>query len=108
MLQHKHLTFSNSEGLEAVPCSWLCLGRRKCINMCETIQELTTQSGREFPCVAAGYCPDPEEGGLGAMMTDISCKKGPMFSCEPKKFCRKRRPKFGLKYTCDLKCVGHE
>jgi len=44
-----------SEGLEAIPCSWICLGTPKCMKMCEKMQELTEKSG-EYPCIAAGYC----------------------------------------------------
>ena len=89
------------EGLEAVPCSWICLGVPKCTNMCETIQQLSEKSG-EFPCVKAGYCLEGDDEREG-VLDEIDCKKGPLFSCEPTKFCRKKRSKFGLKYTCDLK-----
>ena len=90
-----------SEGLEAVPCSWICLGTPKCTKMCEAIQEVSKKSG-DFPCIAAGYCVTEEDDDVG-FLNEMDCKKGPLFSCEPKKFCRKKRPKFGYKYTCDLK-----
>ncbi len=90
-----------TEGLRAAPCSWICLGIPKCTKMCETIQEISEKSG-EFPCIAAGYCIAEEDEKLG-FEHEIVCKKGPLFSCEPKKFCRKRRAKYSLKYTCDLK-----
>lgn len=91
-----------SETLDAVPCSWICLGAPKCTNMCETVQELSDKWGGEFPCVAAGYCASDDDENTG-FLNGGDCKKGPLFSCEPKKFCRKQRPKFGFKYTCDLK-----
>lgn len=90
-----------AETLSTVPCSWICLGASGCIKMCENIQDLTLKS-TEFPCVAAGYCA-VEDGYTVGFESEIACKKGPLFSCEPKKFCRKRRGKFSLKYTCDLK-----
>ncbi len=91
------------EGLRAAPCSWICLGTKKCMKMCETIKELSDKSG-EFPCVAAGYCV-AEDDEQPAFETEISCQKGPLFSCEPKKFCRKKRSKYSLKYTCEVKYV---
>eukprot|EP00531_Pseudo-nitzschia_arenysensis_P014169 CAMPEP_0116154802 /NCGR_PEP_ID=MMETSP0329-20121206/21972_1 /TAXON_ID=697910 /ORGANISM="Pseudo-nitzschia arenysensis, Strain B593" /LENGTH=651 /DNA_ID=CAMNT_0003651801 /DNA_START=30 /DNA_END=1984 /DNA_ORIENTATION=+ len=90
-----------TEGLRAAPCSWICLGISKCTKMCETIQEISEKSG-EFPCIAAGYCV-AEDDEKPSFENEIACKKGPWFSCEPKKFCRKRRAKYSLKYTCDLK-----
>ena len=92
-----------SEGLNAVPCSWICLGASKCTKMCETIQDVTGKS-TEFPCIAAGYCSAEGDENLGSQ-NEVVCKKGPLFSCEPKKFCRKKRMKYSLKYTCDLKYV---
>ena len=92
-----------SEGLEAVPCSWICMGIPKCTKMCKAIQEVSEKSV-DFPCIAAGYCVTEEEEDYNAgFLSEVDCKKGPLFSCEPKKFCRKKRPKFGYKYTCDLK-----
>ena len=91
-----------SETLGAVPCSWICLGASKCTKMCETIQGLSDKSA-EFPCIAAGYCV-AENGEKSGFEHEIVCQKGPLFSCEPKKFCRKtRRSKYSFKYTCDLK-----
>ena len=92
-----------AETLSTVPCSWICLGGSRCMKMCENIQELSLKS-TEFPCVAAGYCAVEDDYALG-FESEIACKKGPLFSCEPKKFCRKRRAKFSFKYTCDLKYV---
>jgi len=86
-----------SEGVEAVPCSWICLRTKKCTSMCRKIQEVS-QTSSNFPCVAAGYCDQDEN---ASSPNEIDCKKGPLYSCEPKKFCRKKRR--GLKYTCDLK-----
>lgn len=60
------------------------------------------QKQNDFPCVAAGYCKD-EDGisNFELLYNDIDCKKGPLYSCEPKKFCRRRRK--GFRFTCDLK-----
>ena len=90
-----------SETLGVVPCSWICLGASKCTKMCETIQKLSDKSA-EYPCIAAGYCATDDDGNSD-LQNEIACKKGPLFSCEPKKFCRKKRPKFSFVYTCDLK-----
>jgi len=87
-----------SEGFEAVPCSWICLGTKKCTGMCRKIQEVI-QTSSEFPCIAAGYCDDVD--GNTKLLNEVDCKKGPLFSCEPNKFCRKKRK--GFRYTCDLK-----
>lgn len=92
-----------SEGLNAVPCSWICLGASTCTKMCETIQEVSGKSA-EFPCVAAGYCAAEDDENTGSQ-NEVVCRKGPLFSCEPKKFCRKKRLKYSFKYTCDLKYV---
>ena len=69
------------------------------------IQEVSETSGI-FPCVAAGYCKEGDDDDNGdenhaSFLKEGDCKKGPMYSCEPKKFCRKKRR--GLRYTCDLK-----
>jgi len=90
-----------SEGLEAVPCSWICLRTPKCTKMCQRIQEVAEESGN-FPCVAAGYCVnEEEEDDVRSFLNELDCKKGPLYSCEPKKFCRRKRK--GLRYTCNLK-----
>eukprot|EP00536_Pseudo-nitzschia_multiseries_P003182 jgi/Psemu1/284248/fgenesh1_pg.47_\ len=90
-----------TEGVESVPCSWMCLGTPKCTKMCKSIKEVYGETG-DFPCVAAGYCVADDEAD-GGLISQVDCKKGPLLSCEPKKFCRKSRPKFGYKYTCELK-----
>ena len=98
-----------SEGLEAVPCSWICLGTSRCTTMCETIQDLLEKSA-DFPCVAAGYCSEEEEDDVdetNKVSEDddetVVCQKARLFSCEPKKFCRKRWSRFGFGYTCVIK-----
>ena len=34
-------------------------------------------------------------------MTDLECEKGPLFYCEPRKYCRRRRQ--GIRWTCELR-----
>jgi len=89
------------EGLDAVPCSWVCLGTPKCTEICKSIKDVYEETG-DFPCVVAGYCTADDET-KGELSNEVDCKKGPLFSCEPKKFCRKSRPKFGYNYSCELK-----
>lgn len=94
---------AGSEGLQAVPCSWLCLRVPKCMKMCESIQEGAEESTK-FPCVAAGYCTEDEndkEDVYGLALTQMVCEKGPLWSCEPKQYCRRQRK--GARYTCNPK-----
>lgn len=88
-----------SEGFEAVPCSWICLRTHKCTSMCRKIKEVV-QTSSDFPCIAAGYCEEGDDDHTD-FLNEVDCKKGPWYSCEPKKFCRKKRR--GIRYTCDLK-----
>lgn len=95
-----------TEGIQAVPCSWLCLRIPMCMNMCQSIQE-SAETSSKFPCSAAGYCADlsATEGEAAAMMlaggAQVECQRGPLWSCEPKQFCRRQRRR--LKYTCDFR-----
>ncbi|KAL3913208.1 MAG: hypothetical protein SGILL_006581, partial [Bacillariaceae sp.] len=94
---------AGSEGVQAVPCSWMCLRVPKCMNMCESIKDAMATSSK-FPCVAAGYCTEdePDEDDIyGLALTQMECEKGPLWSCEPKKYCRRQRT--GWKYTCNPK-----
>ena len=92
-----------SSGLQAVPCTWLCLRVPKCLSMCESIQKIS-ETATQFPCVAAGYCEDDEESDdytLG--LAEMECKRGPLFSCEPSKYCRRKleRKKMSLLIILD-------
>lgn len=95
---------AGNEGLQAVPCSWMCLRVPKCMKMCENVKE-TTATSTMFPCVAAGYCTDDEaaeEDDLyGVRLTKMECEKGPLWSCEPKRYCRLQR--HGWKWKCNPK-----
>jgi receptor expression-enhancing protein 5/6 len=94
---------AGNEGLQAVPCSWMCLRVPKCMRMCENIKE-TTETSAKFPCVAAGYCADEvadEDDVYGIALTQMECEKGPLFACEPKKYCRRQR--HGWRYRCNPK-----
>lgn len=94
---------AGSGGLQTVPCSWLCLRVPKCMRMCENIQETAANSSK-FPCLAAGYCTDEEadeDDIYGLALTQMECEKGPLWSCEPKKYCRRQRK--GLRYSCNPK-----
>ena len=44
-----------SEGLDALPCKYACLGIPACVRMCENIKSSATNA-TGFPCIAAGYC----------------------------------------------------
>lgn len=89
---------AGKEGISAIPCAAACLGMKRCIEMCEKVQE-TSESSTEFPCVAAGFC-DPMDSGY-VSSSDIDCKAGRFFSCQPKRYCRRKREK--LKMICELK-----
>jgi len=94
---------AGTEGVQAVPCSWLCLRVPKCMRMCETIKDVTSSSTK-FPCVSAGYCTEDEadeDDVYGLALTQMECAKGPLFSCEPKRYCRRQRKRW--KWTCNPK-----
>jgi hypothetical protein len=94
---------AGSDGVQAVPCSWMCLRVPKCMKMCENVKNGMTSS-LEFPCVAAGYCTNDEaeeDAIFGLALTHLECEKGPLFSCEPRRYCRRKRN--GWKYTCNPK-----
>jgi TB2/DP1, HVA22 family/C2 domain len=94
---------AGNEGLQAVPCSWLCLRVPKCMRLCENIKE-TTASSSKYPCITAGYCNDEfadEDDVYGFKLTQMECEKGPLLSCEPKKYCRRQRQ--GWKWKCNPK-----
>uniref|UniRef100_A0A7S4N1Z9 C2 domain-containing protein n=1 Tax=Odontella aurita TaxID=265563 RepID=A0A7S4N1Z9_9STRA len=93
-----------SDGLSAVPCSWACLKLPACVKMCESVQESAATSTK-FPCVAAGYCDASDDDSRYVDEVDPeSCEVGRFFSCEPKRYCRRRRRRgFSFKFTCELR-----
>ncbi|KAG7349083.1 TB2/DP1, HVA22 family protein [Nitzschia inconspicua] len=94
---------AGSEGLQAVPCSWLCLRVPKCMRLCETVKE-TAANSTKYPCITAGYCTDEfadEDDVYGITLTQMECAKGPLWSCEPRKYCRRHRQ--GWKWKCSPK-----
>lgn len=98
------------DGLQAVPCSWACLRVPACMGMCRNMQE-ASETSTKFPCIAAGYCADHDDDGDGRddtlsdfSLADVECARGPMFSCEPKKYCRRQRQRGTFwRFTCDLR-----
>lgn len=95
-----------SEGIQAVPCSWLCLRIPVCMEICSAIQQSADDTSK-FPCSVAGYCSDlPPAGPAGAssgLVSQVECQRGPLWSCEPKQFCRRRFSKKRLQYTCEYR-----
>mmetsp|Transcript_56674 Transcript_56674/g.137762 ORF Transcript_56674/g.137762 Transcript_56674/m.137762 type:complete len:671 (-) Transcript_56674:87-2099(-) len=94
-----------SEGIQAVPCNWLCLRIPACVKMCTRLQE-SADSSSKFPCSAAGYCSDLPPGAPGddfavVIAGQVDCQRGPLWSCEPRQFCRRRFRR--MKFTCEYK-----
>ena len=87
-----------NDGLSAIPCGAACLGLKRCVRMCERVQEVSSESS-EFPCIAAGFC-DPVAADF-VDIADADCRAGAFFSCRPKQYCRRKRR--GLKFSCELK-----
>ena len=87
---------SGSDGLEALPCKYACLGIGGCIDMCEKVKA-SSANATNFPCVAAGYCEadDEDDGG------DVDCQVVPILRCAPARYCKRKR--VGLRMTCTLK-----
>ena len=87
---------SGSDGLEAIPCKYACLGIGGCIDMCEKVKA-SSANATNFPCVAAGYCEadDKDDGG------DVDCQVVPILRCAPARYCKRKR--VGLRMTCTLK-----
>jgi hypothetical protein len=95
------------DGLQAVPCAWACLHIPACMTMCERMQT-ASETSTKFPCIAAGYCTDEDDGTNNKSdfsLADIECTRGPLFSCEPSKYCRRQRREGRAfwKFTCDLR-----
>lgn len=87
-----------ADGISVIPCPAACLGMKGCIDMCEKVK-VASEETSEFPCVALGYC-DPEATGY-ISSSDIDCKGGAFFSCQPRHYCRRKREKW--KMSCELK-----
>lgn len=88
---------SGTDGLEALPCKYACLGIHKCIEMCETVKAASSNA-TNFPCVAAGYC-EPEDDEFDAI--EVECRKVPIMRCAPSRYCKAVRR--GLRMKCTLK-----
>ena len=86
-----------AEGLDAIPCNWACLRIGPCVKMCEAVKG-ASQNSTHFPCIAAGYCDALEEGEMDA---DVECSVGPLFSCQPARYCKRHRK--GLRFSCELR-----
>ena len=92
------MLMKGAEGLEALPCRWICLAVPGCVQMCEQVKAFSENSTK-FPCEAAGYCkPENDE---EEMTFTGGCSVAPIFRCEPARFCRHRRN--GLHFSCELK-----
>ena len=90
-----------ADGIDALPCSWLCLRVSPCVRMCERVKEVSRTSA-EFPCIAAGYCVDPDRDvTLTEALTVDGCHVAPPFRCVPSEQCRLRRQ--GLGFSCELR-----
>ncbi|CAJ1946053.1 unnamed protein product [Cylindrotheca closterium] len=87
-----------SDGISVIPCNVACIGIKPCIEMCEKVKEASEETS-EFPCIALGYCDAMEHGYVSS--TDIDCKSGAFFSCQPSQYCRRKRE--GVKMRCELK-----
>jgi len=87
-----------NDGLSAIPCGAACLGLPRCVRMCERLQEVSSESS-EFPCIAAGFCDAVAADFVS--LADSDCRAGPLFTCRPRQYCRRRRR--GLKMACELK-----
>ena len=83
-----------TDGLEALPCQWACLGVPKCMRMCERVKAASLNS-THYPCVAAGYCVD------GEIDSVDECTVGPFFTCNPSRYCVRKRK--GFRVSCELR-----
>lgn len=86
-----------AEGLSVVPCGAVCLNVPSCVDMCKKLKTVSAET-TEFPCVAAGYCDATD---TVVDMEDPECHAGPLFSCMPRQYCRRKRK--GFRFSCDLR-----
>ena len=86
------------DGVNVLPCSLLCLKLPACMDMCESVKEVSGTSSK-YPCVAAGYCSATEEG--YADTDSVECEVGAFFACKPKHFCHRKRR--GIHFSCELR-----
>jgi hypothetical protein len=87
-----------AEGLDALPCTWICLAVPGCVRMCETVKAFSGNTSR-FPCEAAGYC-EPGTAEQAFSLTS-GCSVAPIFRCKPARYCTHRR--HGFRFSCELK-----
>ena len=87
-------------GIDVLPCKLLCFHIPKCVEMCESVKDVSKTSTK-YPCVAAGYCNAIDE----KFMTDsdIDCNVGPFFTCRPSKYCHRVRNPKSLNWNCKLR-----
>ena len=87
-----------SEGMDPLPCNWLCLRIPHCAKMCESLKTFSANSTK-FPCEAAGFCEGDQENDAVALTG--GCRLAPVFRCEPTRLCSYQRR--GFRFSCELR-----